>query len=198
MTYDNIPSSISYVRESVAAYATHSFEYIFAKRTLANLKYIDNEVEKRHKQGIPDKDIHDIFEVTQLINSFVGLLIIPKEVYYRDIKYSSSFESVQANELMDTLSKNKSKYQSSYSYKDSLGNYHPEQLNAKSLSRHFRNAVAHDHLTILPKDFSGNGSISGIVFEDTSSQDEYFRLELTIPEVRILLIALCNLMIGNI
>lgn len=79
MTYDNIPSSISYVRESAAAYACNSLiEYVFAKRTLANLKYIDNEVEKHHEQGISDQDIHDLFEVTQLINSFVGLLIIPK------------------------------------------------------------------------------------------------------------------------
>lgn len=198
MKYETNTSNTSNVCESSAEYTAYSFEYVFAKRTLANLKYIDNEVEKRHEQGLSDQDIHDIFEVTQLINSFVGLLIIPKEVYYRDIKYNASFESVQANELMDALSKDESKYKSSYSYQDSFGYYHTEPLNAKSLARHFRNAVAHDRLTILPKDFNGNGSISGIVFEDTSSQGEYFRLELTIPEVRILLIALCNLLIGKI
>ncbi len=41
---------------------------------------------------------------------------------------------------------------------------HKERLTPKNLARHFRNAVAHNHLTILPKEYIGEGIITGVEF----------------------------------
>ena len=51
----------------------------FAQRTLANLKYIDAQV-----KGIPDEK-RKLYEVTQLVNSLLGLLVFPREQYMKEI-----------------------------------------------------------------------------------------------------------------
>ena len=45
----------------------------FSSRTIKNLKFIDDHV-----------GYSDVFEVTQLINSLLGLIIIPVEKYKRN------------------------------------------------------------------------------------------------------------------
>ncbi len=66
----------------------------------------------------------------------------------------------------------------------------------KNLARHFRNVVAHNHLTILPKDYSGDGIIIGVEFSDDNSWGDSFTLELNIDEIRTLLLALCDLILS--
>src|SRR3970282_928038 len=46
----------------------------FARRTLANLQFIDQ-----------NKKQPDVYEVTQLINSMLGLLVFPKEEFWDKI-----------------------------------------------------------------------------------------------------------------
>jgi hypothetical protein len=70
-----------------------------------------------------------------------------------------------------------------------------EELNPKNLSRHFRNAIAHNNLEILPQDFTGEGKVTGVVFKD-NYYDERFRLELDLKEIRILLEAVCELILS--
>lgn len=55
-------------------------EYIFdfAERTKKNLVFIEKYVDEQKSKGVPVEDIQ-VFEVTQLINSFMGLLVLPKE-----------------------------------------------------------------------------------------------------------------------
>lgn len=170
------------------------FEKEFAKRTLANLKFIDNEVDKRHKQGIDDKDIHDVFEVTQLINSFVGMVILPKEKFYNNLRRNNRFLSPEASQLLANLSNDRRRYFSTYTF-EYRGETVREELNPKTLSRHFRNAVAHNNLEILPQDFTGEGKVTGFVFKD-DYYGERFRLELNLDEIRILLEAICELILS--
>lgn len=170
------------------------FEKEFAKRTLANLRFIDAEIEKRHAQGIDDKDIHDVFEVTQLINSFVGMVILPKEKFFNSLRGYNRFLSPEANQLLHNLTNDRRRYFSSYTF-EYQGRTVREELNPKNLSRHFRNAIAHNNLEILPQDFTGEGKVTGVIFKD-NYYDEKFRLELDLKEIRILLEAVCELILS--
>ena len=173
----------------------HVFEKEFAKRTLANLHFIDREVERRRVLGKDDRDIHDVFEVTQLINSFVGMIILPKESFYRKLRGYSRFLAPRANLLLDNLSNDPEKYTSSYTF-EYRGETVREQLTPKTLSRHFRNAIAHNNLEILPKDYASEGKVTGFVFKDSNNYGEEFRLELTIDQIRLLLEAECELILS--
>lgn len=171
------------------------FEKEFAKRTLANLRFIDDEVKRRREQGIDDRDIHDVFEVTQLINSFVGLIILPKESFYQRLQYYNRFLSNKANRLLNNLSNDLTKYKSTYTYEHD-GRIFNERLSPKTLSRHFRNAIAHNNLEILPVDYTSEGKVTGFVFKDKNNYGETFRLELSVDEIRILLEAECELILS--
>ena len=158
------------------------------------MRFIDAEIEKRHEQGIDDKDIHDVFEVTQLINSFVGMVILPKEKFFNSLRGYNRFLSPEANQLLHNLTNDRRRYYSSYTF-EYQGRTVREELNPKNLSRHFRNAIAHNNLEILPQDFTGEGKVTGVVFKD-NYYDERFRLELDLKEIRILLEAVCELILS--
>lgn len=51
----------------------------FAQRTLENLEHIDEQV-----KGIADEE-RKLYEVTQLVNSLLGLLVFPREQYMKEI-----------------------------------------------------------------------------------------------------------------
>ncbi len=187
--------SIQTIDEKIAGFDLHSFEREFARRTLANLKFVEKEVEERHSKGITDNDIDDVFEITQLVNSFVGMLILPKEAYYKAVRNEAPFRSEEANIIIHRLSRDSSRYSCTYTYKTRNGNQKKEYLTPKNLARHFRNAVAHDNLTIIPQDLGQGGSITGIVFKDRNNSGEEFSLELTVDEIRVLLSALCELIL---
>lgn len=55
----------------MSAYDTNDYEFSFAERTIKNLEFIKGQVEKERRLGKNDHEIQDVFEVTQLINSFV-------------------------------------------------------------------------------------------------------------------------------
>ncbi len=62
--------------------------YDFIRRTKANLVAIENGAEKKQE---------DFFEVTQLINSVIGLLMFPKEAVYNLIPETSLEEFKEIN-----------------------------------------------------------------------------------------------------
>lgn len=195
--YNNQDDEVMMVAESSVGYNTNSFEREFAKRTLANLKFIEREVERLHEQGVEDKDISHVFEVTQLINSFVGLLIFPKESYYMNVRYYDKFISDEANDIIRELNRNPNKFRSSYQYTDKRGDNQRERLSAKTLARHFRNAVAHNHLSILPKSLNNDSIITGVEFSDNDDNGYEFWLSLDVNEIKILLVALCELILSK-
>ena len=191
--YENEQTGIRFRNESSSS--QNVFEREFAKRTLENLRFIERAVEVRHQAGLDDKDIHDVFEVTQLINSFVGLLILPKESFYKKLENQNQFLSDKARMLFNNINNRIGKYESTYTYKEN-GVVLKEPLTPQTMSRHLRNAIAHNNLEILPKDYSKGGKVEGFVFKDNNTRGETFRLELTIDEIRTLLLAECELILS--
>lgn len=104
-------------------------EYI--DRTIENLRIIE---ETTSKQGS--------YEVTQLINSFVGLLILPKEKIFDGID-DSYVSDETLNQLKKYICCSK------------------EEKNLKNIIRHLRNGVAHFNMK-----FSGSGRIEEIEIKD--------------------------------
>ena len=197
----------------MSAYDTSEYEFSFAQRTLKNYEFIKNRVEEERKQGINDNDISDAFEVTQLINSFVGLLVIPRQKCFKympdDIEFQKGSE---ADILLKKLRNDKSKCEDCYfksirKFDKGKNKYvfektdEYEELTPKVLALRLRNAVSHDHLKIQPLSPGPKGIITGIEFSDmpTGNQNgkrEYFRLELTISEIETLVIALSELLLS--
>ena len=149
----------------------------FAKRTKINLEIVEDS-----KYG---------YEVTQLINSLFGLLILPYEKYkYRSkgSKNSSYYKSdedmresnTKAYEELESLInifRNKGKLYSSYTHKD--------RYNVSMVIKHMRNAMAHSGdsgINIYPF-AEHNSEIDGIIFFDSYRKQEFI-LEMTIEEIK--------------
>ena len=99
----------------------------FAKRTAKNLETL-----RQLKQSQPDAEI---YEVTQLINSMLGLLVFPKE---RDVKFPSiGFKKLEASGWVIP--------------KPEIGN---QVRNLSEFIRYLRNAIAHCNLEFLSNDGS--------------------------------------------
>ena len=64
----------------------------FAQRTLHNLRFIEQQY-KLFRDGQSDTEV---YEVTQLINSMLGLLVFPKETFWQYLK-PLTFEQIPAD-----------------------------------------------------------------------------------------------------
>ena len=191
----------------MSAYSTSDYEFSFAQRTIVNLEFIQKRVEEERKSGLTDKEITDAFEVTQLINSFVGLLIIPREKCFKYMPDDISFPSgSKADLLFKKLVSDKSLCEDKYFKKEYVnGKWKKtdqiEEITPKILALRLRNAVSHDHLIIQPLSPGKDGVITGIEFSDKptrarEAKKEYFRLLLTIEETEILVKALSELLLS--
>ena len=198
-------------REEVAmsAYNTDDYEFSFAERTIKNLETIQNIVEEERRAGKQDKDIKDAFEVTQLINSFVGLLIIPRQMCFKYMSDDISFPvGSAANELFSKIKNDPEKCEDTYfkqvwdsRTKKYIKTNEIEKVTPKILALRLRNAVSHDHLIIQPISPGKDGVITGIEFSDKparirDAKKEYFRLALSISETEILVRALSELLLS--
>ncbi len=96
--------------------------------------------------------INTPYEVTQLINSMVGLLIIPEQKYFQQITDDMICESL-LNEIRGAIVKN---------------TYDPEntEISLRDITLHLRNGVAHFRM-----DFGGNSNneIAQIIIKDHRS-----------------------------
>ena len=140
----------------------------FAIRTKKNLDFI-----KKNK-----KDSQEVFEVTQMVNSLLGLLVFPKEEYFRHI--SNEFPD---EEIKRILSKSVSTY--------------PEDLNGtksfKNIIKHIRNAIAHERLSVYPY---GPIEIEGFVFEDKDTKNSAeFKIDIPVKDLEIFLSRMCKFII---
>ena len=108
-------------------------EYI--DRTLENLNIIENSTSKS-------------YEITQLINSFVGLLVLPKEKAFSNID-----DAMIKEPILNTIKSNV-KICKSKTGKD-------ESINLKNIVKHLRNGVCHFRI-----DFYGNQNIEKIRITD--------------------------------
>lgn len=99
----------------------------FANRTNHNLEVIKD---CKHK-GI------EVYEVTQLINSMLGLLIFPKENYIKSIPKKTTEELKSEGWVIPEV----------------VGNF-PQVQDLQQLIRYLRNAIAHCNLNFLDDGFN--------------------------------------------
>lgn len=116
----------------------------FVERTKANYKSVKNGP----------------YEVTQLINSMIGLLIIPQQKEFNRI----------SDELLDAGLLDKIK-------KCVFKNTYSSPLDLKEISRHIRNAISHNRIMF----YSENNSISSIRFTDKNiRKNEFIDIEFSV------------------
>lgn len=136
----------------------------FFERTLKNLEYYTEKDRSNSEKCF--------YEVTQLINSLLGLIVfikekngqsLPNSIYER---FKEKFEEESTEGLWD--------------YRDKQEN--PEVKTSRTLIRHLRNAIAHARI-----EAKGNGKdIGSIKFKDKNGTSE-FEMELSIEEIRELI-----------
>lgn len=117
----------------------------FAKRTLANLKFI--EAAKNEQEA-------DVFEVTQLVNSLLGLLVFPKEEFWNQIKDQSLDNIPGAKELKGHITS---------TYKKNDGEEDEGTSHLKPFIRHLRNGVSHFRVAFKDNE---QHEITGLVIRD--------------------------------
>lgn len=144
----------------------------FARRTKSNLDFI--------QQASGDPKLQ-VYEVTQLVNSLLGLLLFPRTYtlgYFRSYKLNQ----LDPHCWPDLTNQSNAR--------DKLPIITLEQV-----LREMRNAVAHNDLSFIP---DRNNDIQRIVFQNENSKgfDNPYRewsLQLTLPELRLLLNSLLSL-----
>ena len=123
------------------------------------------------------------YEVTQLINSFLGLLVFPKEKYF-------NFLSRKNNDFTHTPTLKKL---TSKTYDENYESTYKENNCERNVIRHLRNAVCHKRLTIYPLTHNKSTEIQKIKFEDVSTQKGYegkFSLIINIDDLEKILLEL--------
>jgi len=148
----------------------NNFANEFFKRTLYNVKLYE------HHNTIC-KEVFQ-YEVTQLVNSLLGLVVFVKEE-------GVLFDAIQ---LSDIKSENTITW--NYCHRDGGGF---EEKNFKNFLRHIRNAIAHKRLTI---NSNSKKEIDSIVFNDKDRKNK-FEVDLTVEEIKNLVLKLSQCIIKN-
>ena len=180
----------------MSGYNMKCFATDFADRTKTNYEIVKKS-----------RDNH--YEVTQLINSLLGLIVIPTEAFYDEIiadiiskskkvemfrKYNDQIKKID-NIICESI-ENK-KYYNDYS----------EEENAITVIKHIRNSIAHggnEGLMFYPINEmeSGENKIKSIIFYDNNKyiskfnnvEHSYeFYIELTIGQLKKLVVSISNL-----
>lgn len=146
-------------------------------------KLIELQQEMTRQQYIANDSY---FEVTQLINSLIGLLIFPEQRYYEELKqaqlsmendfaalnriiksdnYYCSYKKTDEASLDKALQKLCYKNtKNSELLKNVFGKLPPEEESPYNILKHMRNAVAHEKVGIIP--VSRGEKITSVIFED--------------------------------
>lgn len=125
----------------------------FAARTIDNYKRISDGP----------------YEVTQLINSAVGLLIIPQQKHYNLIA-----DKLVSEELLDKMKQCVE------------NNSYIKELNLQQIARHLRNSIAHARMSFKGSEKgTGKTEIESVVFEDENKDSgEYIRMNIPVEVLR--------------
>lgn len=134
----------------------NNFAKEFFERTIYNLKLYE-EHNATHKEEFK-------YEVTQLINSLLGLVVFVKE------------EGVRFNSITLAEIKVEDEITWNYCHRDG-GRF--EDKNFKNFLRHIRNAISHKNLTIKS---NGEDEIDSVIFKD-KDRSNVFEVTFTIMEI---------------
>ena len=133
----------------------------FAQRTRKNLEYVTAARDR-------GQDVH---VVTHLVNSLLGIVIVPKEQYSKH-----DFWSVSLDELVR---------QGWPKWDITLDDSNGKTKKLKHLVRHLRNAAAHGHFEFTGEPESRNLSEVALIVEDKPprAQEMNWRAEIGGPEL---------------
>jgi hypothetical protein len=135
-----------------------NFEYDFVKRTLEDVEHYDGP--------------HD---VTALINSCVGLLVIPKEKLFEKVPIDILEDSIKTF----GIKKSNIKYIASERQSIQFDNY--DEYNVRNVVTHMRNSVAHGRIR---QESIYDGQIAALEFKDEFRGKKTFEAIMTIDELR--------------
>ena len=157
-----------------------AYIFSFANRTKKNLQYIKSIALIEANEGKRGKDV-TVYEVTQLINSMIGLVTFPKEAFWEKVLDNGNGQYA-SNKLINLIRMIEEKpsefnYENTYLRKigkeqldgnkwDAYSKEKYEHLSSLSFIRHFRNAISHEKLSVYPYDINSDEDIKGFVFED--------------------------------
>lgn len=110
------------------------------------------------------------YEVTHLINSCLGLIVIPKELFVDKLSNEPIYERDESYGIN----------QAKNSILDTYADKEDKVYGLKNIIRHIRNGLSHGHLE-QKKD---NDKISGFRIFDSHRGNETFSIELTINEFK--------------
>lgn len=127
----------------------------FAERTRKNLEVI-KDIQKKQKDS-------QVFEVTQLINSMLGLLVFPKEAYFNKIPAISLSQIAKQGWPIPNVR---------------AGYLPPKTL--RDMIRLLRNAIAHFNLEFT---IDKNDQISGLVVWNEYEGTKTWEAELSIADL---------------
>lgn len=128
----------------------------YTRRTRKNLEYIEKMVQENPEA--------ELFEVTQLVNSLLGLLVFPFE------KMRDKIPDTNLAELKEQ----------GWSVPRIVGRF-PELNTLKDLVRYLRNAVAHFNMDFMP---DHQGMIEGVRVWNRYQGQVTWRAEMNIRELR--------------
>lgn len=112
------------------------------------------------------------YDVTLLINSMLGLLVVPKEKFWREM------DDFQISNEISSLTNNIQE------------NTYPGDQTIKNIVKHLRNAVAHGKMTIFGEESNYPGAIAKInTIEFIDEKNPYrFVIRFTVEELKNFLI----------
>lgn len=116
------------------------------------------ELNRRTKENLDN--YQGPYEVTQLINSMVGMLVIPRQIYLQNLE-NVPFDSALLQRLQTCCVQN-------------------QLLTLDKIVRRMRNAICHGHLEFCA---DSNNNIERVVFKDTR-QTPIFEMDISIDLLR--------------
>ena len=140
----------------------------FAQRTRKNLNFIEEQVHSNPEI--------ELYEVTQLINSLLGLLVFPREHYHRRDQKLEDFCYIPKTPLK-TLEN-----QGWPRVKVLAGQ--PPCRDLRTLIRHLRNSIAHFNIKFLADPITAQ--MAGVRLWNTSDGEETWGVELNLQELRLI------------
>ncbi len=157
-----------------------SFVYDFVARTKANLEVIEEIADRESyliaNDAATSREV-SVYEVTQLINSLLGLIVLPQQNYFNEIPkipLADLEKSGWPRPLMQ-------------------GNLPKDFENLNDLMRYVRNSIAHFNIRFL----DDAGKISGLkIWNVNKAGKTNWTAQLSITDLKLLVEKFTNLILG--
>ena len=84
-------------------------EYDYIYKTKKNMEFIEAQCNPETESDDDNVEMSEIYEITQLMNSFMGLLMVPREGYFEQLQKDFG-EDAGAREIYEKMKWDHSKY----------------------------------------------------------------------------------------